>query len=350
MASNLKELVEPVPETMLEGKSDKEAFEISRGYRAFTRLKEQESALSTQAYLKCAPVEQKIAKPHRRVPTGGHKEIIKVVVPKALAQLGKGKLAARTATELSHSSGLSPKRVHVGDGVAYSVNKREDLSTVELKGPVKNPSPSERIALLYTPTANVRTTGRNDIMKSYDYQISFRNMEPPPPPASDLKSTHKGVAGKDPALSHFLPLEEFDNAEFELHTPQEWIALGETTNGTPARSRFHTGDSTEEQWAPCRVIRFDETTNSFELIWNHSGRRKMAKRLNIIFDEEDETVWLERVERATELRGAAESAVRREHQRQCHHPRRRGTDRSHSGPCRIRIPSSSPSRGREVHC
>ena len=310
MASNLKELVEPVPETMLEGKSDKEAFEISRGYRAFTRLKEQESALSTQAYLKCAPVEQKIAKPHRRVPTGGHKEIIKVVVPKALAQLGKGKLAARTATELSHSSGLSPKRVHVGDGVAYSVNKREDLSTVELKGPVKNPSPSERIALLYTPTANVRTTGRNDIMKSYDYQISFRNMEPPPPPASDLKSTHKGVAGKDPALSHFLPLEEFDNAEFELHTPQEWIALGETTNGTPARSRFHTGDSTEEQWAPCRVIRFDETTNSFELIWNHSGRRKMAKRLNIIFDEEDETVWLERVERATELRGAAESAVR----------------------------------------
>ncbi|CUG85918.1 dynein heavy chain, putative [Bodo saltans] len=302
----IKDLVEVVPEALLEGKTEKEKFEISRGFRALARLKEQEAGLTTQAYLKSAPAEQKIPKPQRRIPQTGHsKSIVKVNVPKALVNLRRDKSAVITT-----SSGLSPKRLARDEFGTVHIDPRSDLATVEMKGSIKNASPSERIALLYTPTANVRTTGRNDVMCAYEYQISYRNVDVPPPPQDEAsKASGAGVAGKDPALSHFLPLDEFDNLEFELHAPQAWIELGTECGGTPARSKYHT-ESDGDVWTACRVTSYDETTNAFRITWNHNGKQKWVKRLNLIFEEEDELMWQERVAQAEELRQVAETNIR----------------------------------------
>jgi dynein heavy chain len=306
--NSIKEFVEPVPEKMLDGKTAREQTEVSQGHRAFVRLRDQEHALSTQAFLKTASTEQQIAKPMRRVPFRDPHATVKVAIPKALQ---KGSMGA-SAPQLEASSGLRPNKSALG--MTGSIGKTERLATAEIKGgekAIKNASPSERIALLYTPTANIRTTGRNEQMRSCEFHVSYRNVDPPAPARKEQADETKGVFGKDPMLSHFLPLEEFDDVEYETRDPAEWIAIGHNSGGTPARSRFYTQDAGEE-WMACHVTEYDADAAAYLVEWNHNGKTKWVKRLNLIFDAEDELLWRERHNVAQQLRVEAEAQVRLE--------------------------------------
>ena len=77
---------------------------------------------------------------------------------------------------------------------------------------------------------------------------------------------------QDPALSHFLPLEHFDNAELDLFTPEEWVARGGGEYGTPARSKFHLNDD-QADWAACYVQEYNEESNEFLVHWKQSGKK-----------------------------------------------------------------------------
>jgi dynein heavy chain len=172
----------------------------------------------------------------------------------------------------------------------------------------KSLSPSERIGVLYTPTSNVRTLARNDQMHVYEYQVSYRDTEPPPPPPMPMKDADRGIQGKDPTTSHFLPLDDFDNLEYDRHSPEEWVSLG-GEGGAKARSKYYT-DKGDEVWAPCHVSSYDVTEELFTINWNHNQATKQVRRLNIIFDEEDEDEWKIRVEEASVLRREAEAQMR----------------------------------------
>lgn len=281
--SQIEDRVEPVPEEILEGKSEKERFDISKGYRAFTRLKAQESALATNAFLKSASSEEKILLPNRRVASQPGKGIVKVTIPKTILALrggGGGKPSASTRTPLP-------------------------VSATAKFPPSKNSSPSERIAVFYTPTANVRTQHRQDQMADHQYHTSYRNTQPLPPASEQTRLSDKGVVGVDPSCSHFIPLEEFDNTDFEMHSPRSWLANGPVS----ARSRYVT-DKLEDVWAPCTVTDYDPLRNTFTIKWVHNGAIKNSKRLNILFDEEPEDQWKARVLEATRHRDEAEARVR----------------------------------------
>ena len=58
--------------------------------------------------------------------------------------------------------------------------------------------------------------------------------------------------GSDPAMSHFLPLDDFDNDELDPHTPEEWVQMGLDQGGTPARSKFYVDDC-KWTWLACRL-------------------------------------------------------------------------------------------------
>jgi len=145
-------------------------------------------------------------------------------------------------------------------------------------------------------------------MSSFDGIKSYRDAHPPPLPEPDT-DTEMNIVGKDPALSHFLPLEEFDNDELDLHTPEEWVALGAATGGTPARSKFHVNEETAD-WARCLVMEYSEELNEFRVRWKDTDKEKWVKRLNIVFDEEDPQDWQLRLEEAMHLRAEAEARMR----------------------------------------
>lgn len=110
----------------------------------------------------------------------------------------------------------------------------------------------------------------------------------------------------------FLPLEMFDDDSFEKHSPEEWISLG-GAEGTPARSRFFNGN--EYVWKPCLVTGFDEEKNMFYIIWkdkegNISQKSKKVKRFNLIFDDEDEKMFHQRVRCAQMRRRNSERELR----------------------------------------
>lgn len=285
MNDRIEDIVEPVPEELLDGKTAKERLEIAKGFRAFTRLKSQESALATNAFLKSATSEEKVLVPHRRVPSQLGKGIVKVTIPKSIVTLRSGKIAESDSNANSKAKAQSKVTRECMDG--------------------KNASPSERIAVNYTPTGNIRTQQRQEQMREHTYQISYRNTEPLPPAQRTTRPEEKGIVGVDPSCSHFMSLEEFDNLEYETHTPDEWLANGPIA----ARSRFVT-ESLEEVWAPCTVLSYDELRKAFTIRWNHNGATKNAKRLNILFDGESEELWMTRVAEATRHRDEAEARVR----------------------------------------
>ena len=124
---------------------------------------------------------------------------------------------------------------------------------------VASRSPSEGIGALMSPSAQVRTAARNARML---HPASPRPGPPAPaapapaaPMEQPLAPDAAGVLGSDPALSQFLPLEEFDNDELDMYTPQQWVARGRASGhpGTEASSKFHF-EGGAAHWAPCWVL------------------------------------------------------------------------------------------------
>eukprot|EP00755_Sulcionema_specki_P008854 Sspe_Gene.42061::Locus_20407_Transcript_1_1_Confidence_1.000_Length_4089::g.42061::m.42061/K10408/DNAH; dynein heavy chain, axonemal len=338
----IADLVAPVPEEFLEGKSGRQKVEAEKGYRACVRLQAQEEHLSRQAYLKTATSEQLVPKPPRRIPQPQTAQTVKIHIPKTLHDLVHQERTARNgkkvqkqtrspsgekATPEAVADPASPENVQqqqeepvVGpssiDTLQMKTLKRDTLTVPPSK--INPRSPTETIGSLYTPTANIRSITRNQRMTPHEYTKSYRNTQPPPPPEPDLVPTLKGKLGVDPQQSHFLPLEEFDNSELGPPCePQDWILMGQMgvdAMGTPAKSKYYFDDNQGEDWTPCRVLEYDEEEDSYLIQWvkedGSRGKTKWVKRLNLIFDAEDVDQWKERYRQAWELRNQAEAQMR----------------------------------------
>eukprot|EP00741_Cyanophora_paradoxa_P007767 tig00001206_g7515.t1 len=106
-----------------------------------------------------------------------------------------------------------------------------------------------------------------------------------------------------------LPLEAFDNAEYETKSPEEWIEEGRAMGGTPAMSRFYNAAG-QYEWAACDVVDYNAEEDTYLIRWRDGGRLKPVKRLNLVFDGEDPERWKRRRQEAQRLRKEASAAVR----------------------------------------
>ncbi|RNF10244.1 putative dynein heavy chain [Trypanosoma conorhini] len=256
--SPLQHVVE-VPEEMLKDRTARERRAITRGYLAQWRLEEKERPVIEQV------VRQKMAEgaaqpPHMRAPAPPRR----------------------------------PPPPQVRDATAAPLQVR-------------------------LPKVLVRSLPSLRAARSPPSPESCRSATPPPPspPVSPTGTTTTtatvGATTMTPGPAHtraYFQLEDFDNADFETRSPQEWVQLGKKDGGTPARSRYFDKRSNEVQWLPCRVVAYDEERGCYQIVWEVNSCSKWTKRLNIIFDAEDEALWHERVRQAMAYRAETEAALR----------------------------------------
>ena len=324
MDKEIADHVAPIPEDVLQGKTGKDLAEAERGYRAFVRLRDQEERLRHQAYLKVADSVQRLLRPPRRIPQQLSTQAVKVHIPRELRDVKKGLpdvTNGRGYTSI-HTSKVKEKEKEKEKEKPADLTETDKSHSSSAPVKVKAKSLTESIAGLYTPSANVRSNTRNHKMNAPGYTVTYRNTRPPPLPEPDLQDSCKGQVGVDPLTSHFLPVEEFDNTELEPCEPQDWVLMGrvEGKDGTPARSKYYGTLSDDGEWRGCVVRDYNEHENSYLVEWaadsmvvrerDGAPPKKWVKRLNLLFDLEDEAQWKERRRQAEELRDEAEGQLR----------------------------------------
>ncbi|KAJ3158327.1 hypothetical protein HDU86_003036, partial [Geranomyces michiganensis] len=101
-----------------------------------------------------------------------------------------------------------------------------------------------------------------------------------------------------------LPLDAFDDPEFETKTPSEWLDVG-PGRGLPSTigySRYfrYTSDTTTASWSwlRCSVLAYDPASNLYLIEWHPSGPQKLVKRLNLLFEDENRERFYRRIEYA----------------------------------------------------
>lgn len=121
----------------------------------------------------------------------------------------------------------------------------------------------------------------------------------------------------------FFIIELFDLKEYEMHTPEEWLALGPSKGlqYTPARSVYFLNKA--YLWLPCSVVAYDAQTEKYTVVFSKDDIKagfmeigamegdvavsctKQVKRLALLFEEEDATAFSQRLELARFARNQA---------------------------------------------
>jgi hypothetical protein len=130
---------------------------------------------------------------------------------------------------------------------------------------------------------------------------------PSPVPSSDVSGA---------GFEQFLPLEAFDNHDFEIRSPRQWQRLIDETadaglrfSGLPARALDVSDSGTSGVWRECHVLACNEKAETFDVLWSappHGGeskdaddgdapRRAVLPRLHVCFKSEDPTNFARRV-------------------------------------------------------
>uniref|UniRef100_A0A0G4F0A6 Dynein heavy chain 1, axonemal n=1 Tax=Chromera velia CCMP2878 TaxID=1169474 RepID=A0A0G4F0A6_9ALVE len=143
----------------------------------------------------------------------------------------------------------------------------------------------------------------------------------------------RGINYSDPSFdeNRWLPLEPFDDLEFDARTPEEWINMGWTDGshpGEPKKTQTAASSMKEKEfmplaaqglrpdnagaasWVPCLVCGFDAKTAKFEVQWVSDKQTWYLTRLQLLFDAEDPTIFADRVAKAHTCRRFAEGLIR----------------------------------------
>jgi len=105
-----------------------------------------------------------------------------------------------------------------------------------------------------------------------------------------------------------LPLEIFDNIELESldKSAEEWFA-----SGSGAKTPFYHLNTWI--WRPVHVLGVDPSQNEFLVQYKPDGIKKTVHRLNLLFDSENEDLFMERRRIAEEARTEAKKIMRLDH-------------------------------------
>jgi len=138
------------------------------------------------------------------------------------------------------------------------------------------------------------------------------------------------LTGKPALLSLFL----FDNTEFEMYSPQQWIETGASSiqdqeninsqNENPMANskKFKCKISAKalktkllhnaRTWEKCNVIDYDDDTQRFSIIWDGDKTEEVDQkhRLEVLFDAEDAEIFAARLAAAHVLRRKYEAYIR----------------------------------------
>jgi dynein heavy chain len=109
-----------------------------------------------------------------------------------------------------------------------------------------------------------------------------------------------GIDYRNPApnQAEWLPLEPFDDNEYDCRLPQEWIELGfdmdQMFSPIPAKGLFRYEDNSAE-WKPILISSYDEERSVYCGHWDPSNEYVELTRINLLFNSEDPRIFAQRV-------------------------------------------------------
>jgi dynein heavy chain len=105
-----------------------------------------------------------------------------------------------------------------------------------------------------------------------------------------------------------LPLEMFDNLEYESldRSPEEWMMASR-------RGTIPFYDSGSWTWRSVQVLGYNTDTNEYHVQFSPDGAKKFVGRLNLRFDEEEESAFTARRNFAKSAREEAKKVLRLDH-------------------------------------
>ena len=128
--------------------------------------------------------------------------------------------------------------------------------------------------------------------KGIDYSVE---------PIPSLSNINSGVPS--------LPLEAFDNEDFEVREPLDWMSCASVRGYLPARALKLTGYGTGT-WADAKVTGYNEEAQKFTLEWVDGSKLPPSlSRMHICFKAEDPFNFVERVADAHARRSLAEKEL-----------------------------------------
>jgi len=123
------------------------------------------------------------------------------------------------------------------------------------------------------------------------------------------------LTGKPAILSLFL----FDDTDYEMHSPQQWIEKG-TNNEFKSTHKCKISAKAlktkllhnSRTWEKCIVVGYEEDKQTFNVIWHGDKTEEIhsKSRLEILFDAEDPIIFAERLAAAHYLRRKDEAYIR----------------------------------------
>mgnify|MGYP007088253515 CR=1 FL=1 len=110
----------------------------------------------------------------------------------------------------------------------------------------------------------------------------------------------------------WLPLEPFDDNEYDVWTPQEWIESESTDKFEPVPGQGLWRDSDNKGiWRRCLIYKYDEDWQMYEGVWDDGTTEKSELTwINLLFDAEDPWMFAQRVAKAYQDWIFADSIIR----------------------------------------
>ena len=120
--------------------------------------------------------------------------------------------------------------------------------------------------------------------------------------------------GQSDLTPSFLPLELFDDTDFDARTPADWLALGVeggSMTGVPASVLLVQQTTTPPTlaWHSAVVTAYDNTRQLFSLTID-GGSQVTAPRIFVLFTSEDPAIFAQRLTAAWALRQQTEGLLR----------------------------------------
>jgi len=106
----------------------------------------------------------------------------------------------------------------------------------------------------------------------------------------------KGIDYSNPEKrqEEWLPLEAFDDAEYDCREPSEWISYGEQQDGTfcpiPGKG-LHINKDGVGNWRPVLINSYDKEREKYTGYWDGTSEFVDLFRINLLFDSEDPRIF-----------------------------------------------------------
>jgi dynein heavy chain len=105
-----------------------------------------------------------------------------------------------------------------------------------------------------------------------------------------------GIDYKNPSKTQadWLPLEPFDDTEYDCRLPDEWISYGFDENGNfyPITGKgLWKDDEGRGFWRPVLISNYDTDRTVYTGVWDDSGEYCELTRINLLFSAEDPRIF-----------------------------------------------------------